>query len=264
MRDMDVLSPGNSRDRCQHLQANPRREGLPRTVTEWRKEREERRKIRREERRGLGNSDIKSDSEGEELSAFDILNSTEQELGKEVRRSERIRSGRRGTKGSQKPLGSSFHRSASSTQKAVLTLTPDEGLGERSGTIPEDPPSTKSVDLGAAKPSGVKKGSPPEGFLYALQEPPTVGKKIINIKNAIQVMDTTCLDKKVPEKPRAAIICSNHLNMWPISEHCSRDMAVGLLKDTNLGDIYVVSLYCDGEKRAVPRFFRRFRNIAKK
>ena len=52
--------------------------------------------------------------------------------------------------------------------------------------------------------------------------------------------------------------------MWPIPDHCSRDMAVGLLKGTNLGDIYVVSLYCDGEKgkKAVPGVFKKFRKLA--
>ena len=208
---------------------------------------------------------MRSESEGEEQSAFEILRSPNPVVGRKVRRSERIQGGRGGGRNPQGSLGSSYQTCAPSSQQTEpLILSPEAGLGNVTGISPGATPSPNSVDLGGAKPIGVKKGSAPEGFLYALQEPPTVGKKIINIRNVIQVMDTKCLDKKVPEKPRAAIICSNHLNMWPISEHCSRDMAVGLLKDTNLGDLYVVSLYCDGEKRAVPRFFRRFRNIAKK
>ena len=38
-----------------------------------------------------------------------------------------------------------------------------------------------------------------------------------------------------------------------------------MLKGTNLGDVYIVSLYCDGAARkAVPDEFRRFRKLAKK
>ena len=248
MREMDVLSPGNSHDRCQYLKTNPRREGLPRTVTQWRQEREERRQKRREERVRLGKPDLKSDSEAEGPSAFEITNT--ESTSNSTRRSARLKA-RRGN------------------APSVLTLESATSQETRTGSskAPSQVDLNYSpVDLNEATPRGTKKGSPPEAFIYALQEPPTAGKRIINIKNAIQVMDTKCLSKKNPEKPRAAIICSNHLNMWPISEHCTRDMAVGLLKDTNLGDIYVVSLYCDGEngRRAVPRFFKRFRNIARK
>ena len=56
MRDMDVTSPGNSFDHCQQLRPNPRREGLPRTVTEWQAQREQR-------------GDL---SEGEGMTAYDI------------------------------------------------------------------------------------------------------------------------------------------------------------------------------------------------
>ena len=59
MRDMDVTSPGNSFDHCQQLRPNPRREGLPRTVTEWQAQREQR-------------GDL---SEGEGMTAYDIMNS---------------------------------------------------------------------------------------------------------------------------------------------------------------------------------------------
>ena len=67
------MVPENCRDHCQHLANNPRREGLPKTVTEWRLQREERRRIRREERRRTKDVDLRSESEGEDISAFDII-----------------------------------------------------------------------------------------------------------------------------------------------------------------------------------------------
>ena len=93
-----------------------------------------------------------------------------------------------------------------------------------------------------------------------------VGSKLVNIKNVIQIADTKCQQrKKNPVNPRAAIICSNHMNMWPITELCSRDLAVGLLKGAPMGDIYIASLYCDGEAdKAVPHEYRRLMNVAKK
>ena len=115
-----------------------------------------------------------------------------------------------------------------------------------------------------SKPTGRKKGTPPEAFIFALQEPGVWGKNIVNIKNAIQIMDLKCMGGKKPLNPRAAIICSNHLNMWPMADLCSRDMAVGLLKGSKLGDTYVVSLYCDNErKKAVPPEYKRFLKLAK-
>ena len=53
--------------------------------------------------------------------------------------------------------------------------------------------------------------------------------------------------------------------MWPITDLCTRDLAVGLVKGSNLGDIYVASLYCDGESpKAIPNEVRRLVNLAKK
>ena len=141
MREMDVLSPGNSRGKCQYLQANPRREGLPKTVTEWKREREDRRRLRREERGRTGNSDLKSDSEGEELSPFDILNSSCLESGGGVRRSARIRGAKKGTSSSQGLLGSSYRKIASTTQQtAPLVLSPDAGVEDVTGTKPSTAP----------------------------------------------------------------------------------------------------------------------------
>ena len=56
--------------------------------------------MRREERGRTGNSDLKSDSEGEELSPFDILNSSCLESGGGVRRSARIRGAKKETSSS--------------------------------------------------------------------------------------------------------------------------------------------------------------------
>ena len=44
MRDMDVMSPGNSYDHTQHLSPNPRRAGLPSSVTEWKAQADARRR----------------------------------------------------------------------------------------------------------------------------------------------------------------------------------------------------------------------------
>ena len=140
---------------------------------------------------------------------------------------------------------------------------------------PEQPPptdtQTESVEL--ATPPDLDhvpmdnraKGNFPEGFLFALQEPAIWRGKLVNFKNVIQILDTKCLEQKNPVNPRAALICSNHMKIWPITELCTRDLAVGLLKGSELGDIYIASLYCDGEaKRAVPDAFRRLRNVVKK
>ena len=288
MRDMDVTSPGNSFDHCQQLRPNPRREGLPRTVTEWQAQREQR-------------GDL---SEGEGMTAYDIMNSGNTNSNSKVRtrnsrglrkplsqgvdipNSVSLSQGR--VQPTQNPVGSMSsyeeetddflrrmriecdkHNISKKTAASVLTLDASSTVNaSQTGrkNLPETNATTsKTIDLGQAAPSGRKRGSPPEGFIYALQEPNVVGKKIVNISNVIQVMDTKCLEKKNPETPRAAIICSNHLNMWPISELCSRDMAVGLLKGSKLGDMYVVSLYCDQEaKRAVPPQFKKFRKLARK
>ena len=74
MRELDVLSPGNFTDRSQHFQPNPRREGLPKTVTEWRARKEERKEERRRQR-ALGIGITQSESEDDERTAFDITNS---------------------------------------------------------------------------------------------------------------------------------------------------------------------------------------------
>ena len=71
--------------------------------------------------------------------------------------------------------------------------------------------------------------------------------------------------KRRPENPRAAIICSVNMNIWPISDYCNRDMATGLLKGSDIGDAYIVSLYCDGAlKQAVPILFKQLVSLAKR
>ena len=247
MRDLDVLSPGNSYDHCQTLQPNPRRAGLPRTVSEWRD-------LRREKH---GQTQTTSTAEIENFSAFEEMRSSGNETLTGRRRSTRVQSKQ-----------TRINTRTRNTQP-VLTLNPSSApMTPTNGDSAT--PEADTPDLAEAKPQGSKKGVAPKAFLYALQEPPVVGKKILHIKNVIQIMDTTHMNKvqdkarhktdNMPLKPRAAIICSKNLNMWPIAEFCSRDMAVGLLKGTNLGDVYIVSLYCDGEKgtKAVPQ--RKYRS----
>ena len=156
-----------------------------------------------------------------------------------------------------------------SNKTPLLTLDTQDNLAQSpssSSLLEDDEAILVAADLGKTSQAGRNRGNHPEGFVFALQEPAIVSKKLVNIKNVIQIMDTKCMSRKrKPVNPRAAIICSIHLNMWPVAELCTRDMAVGLLKGSNLGDIYVVSLYCDGAAhKAVPEEFRRFRKIAKK
>ena len=278
MRDMDVMSPGNSYDRTQHLSPNPRRAGLPRTVTEWKAQADARRQAKLQCKNGQTSDDFQND----ELSAFEIAQSmVESQTSSQTRSSARLLQKNSSKRLQPAKLGSSNFltqlatrstelKIARNTQTPVLTLSPDSSQGCE-GNKPVQP-STLSpeviapIDLGTATPQGQKRGAAPEGFLYALQEPAVFNGRIVNIKNVIQIMDTKCMKrKKHPANPRAAIICSIHLNMWPVAELCTRDMAVGLLEGSTLGDIYVVSLYCDGEsKKAVPDEFRRLNRLAKK
>ena len=263
MRSMDVVSPGNSLDRCQTLKPNPRRAGLPRTVTEWK------------ERRGT-----QSSAQNNEDHPLASLPEDDESSSPGTTRQEDVIPGP-----STRSCVSGLRMRATSSRKAATSLSQDPDPLSPNSTHPKStfPPSltlsnqayqsstakpaedrTCSIDLGQAKPTGWKKGTPPEAFIFALQEPGVWGKSIVNIKNAIQIMDLKCLGGRKPVNPRAAIICSNHLNMWPMADLCSRDMAVGLLKGSNLGDIYVVSLYCDGErKKAVPPEYKHFLKIAK-
>ena len=119
-------------------------------------------------------------------------------------------------------------------------------------------------DLSKAKPSDKKTGVGLAGFLFCVQEPNIKFKKIVNIRNAICILDNKCMSRKrKPENPRAAIICSINMNIWPISDYCNRDMATGLLKGSDIGDIYVVSLYCDGTKTpTVPILFKQLVSLA--
>ena len=94
MRELDVSSPGNFSDRCQHLQPNPRREGLPKTVTEWRA-RKERRKEERRQQRLLGKGNPQSESEDDERTAFDISNSGQEDPAVPQRRSTRLKGKKR-------------------------------------------------------------------------------------------------------------------------------------------------------------------------
>ena len=129
---------------------------------------------------------------------------------------------------------------------------------------PKDPPP--SADLNLAKSRGKKIGVGLAGFLYAVQEPNIKYRKIVNIRNAICIMDQKCMTRKrKPVCPRAAIICSINMNIWPISDYCNRDMATGLLKGSDAGDAYIVSLYCDGtSKQTVPILFKQLVSLAKR
>ena len=76
MKEMKVKSPGNYHDVNQTRTPNPRRKGLPATVTEWRAWKAEKRRRASEDQDGLGlTSTPETEEESEELSAFEIARS---------------------------------------------------------------------------------------------------------------------------------------------------------------------------------------------
>ena len=290
MRDMDVRSHGNVYNPSQLLPPNPRRAGLPSTVTEWRNQ-------RRAALAGEGPDKhpgpaTQSSTTTEDSTAFAIVNSgkppysSSHNLRSRINNSSVALNSNRNTQAAMQGTNQSYLFSKASKRKLqsrnkypgqniatdtpLLSLDPQDSspyTSQGSTGLPADDEANLEVaDLGRLSQAGHGRNNHPEGFLYALQEPAIVSGKLVNIKNVIQIMDTKCMNvPRNPTNPRAAIICSIHLNMWPVTEFCTRDMAVGLLKGSNLGDIYVVSLYCDGAAtRAVPKEFRRFRHITKK
>ena len=101
-------------------------------------------------------------------------------------------------------------------------------------------------------------GVSPSAFLYAVQEPCVFLQRVVNISGATVVMDPNA------DVVRAAIICSTHLNVWPVPEFCSGDMVTCILKTKKHGNIYVVSLYCDGEKQPIPDMLKTLHGKARK
>ena len=91
-----------------------------------------------------------------------------------------------------------------------------------------------------------KFGVSPSAFLYALQEPCVFLQRVVNISGATVIMDPEA------DTVRAAIVCSTHLNVWPAPEFCTGDMVTCILKTKKHGEIYVVSLYCDGDEQPIP------------
>ena len=227
--------------------------GLPRTVTEWKINRA------REIQSSLADGNHSGQSVLHEIgepTAFEIIKS--QEVPAPTRRSLRLenrQATKPGTSRGTRP--SSILPTLTLSQSDSPPLVPNGNKGEACSL--GNPDSTQNLSRRKSD------GHSPEAFVFALQEPPMVGNKLVNIKNVIQIVDNKCLERNPPVTPRAALICSNHMNMWPITDLCTRDLAVGLVKGSNLGDIYVASLYCDGESpRAVPNEVRRLVNLAKK
>ena len=82
-------------------------------------------------------------------------------------------------------------------------------------------------------------GTLPMGFIYGIQEPATdKNKKKIKggLRGNVILKDTNCSD------PRAIIFHSKNLNIWPVGEFTSRDMATGLFTSEER-NIYIVSAY---------------------
>ena len=98
----------------------------------------------------------------------------------------------------------------------------------------------------------------PSAFLYAVQEPCVFLQRVVNISGATVVMDPNA------DVVRAAIICSTHLNVWPVPEFCSGDMVTCILKAKKHGNICVVSSYCDGEKQPISDMLKTLHGKARK
>ena len=140
------------------------------------------------------------------------------------------------------------------------------GLGED-----QDPQGQSRAAEGPVGPDGLPVGSqqpdqPPQvgghmpvGYLFGLLEPAIFHDKVVNMGGAEAIF---C--KEVPnDQVRAAIIYNPHLNMWAVDEFMNRDMATGLLTGSDLGDVYIVALYCHEDLPAVPRKFRQLMARAK-
>ena len=99
----------------------------------------------------------------------------------------------------------------------------------------------------------------PLGYVFGLLEPAIMHDQVVNMGGAEAIFDKTIPNDQI----RAALIFNPQMNIWEVSEFCNRDMATGLLTGTDLGDVYVVSLYCHNDLPAVPRRFRQLAARAK-
>ena len=248
MRELDITKSHNLNDR--NSSSRPRRGGLPTTVSEWkelRKLNEERRSVANDKLLGTQQHGQIADISDTREPANSPCGSQDTNMSKEIDDFlSRIRKEVEGKK---------------ELEEGLNIMTPNPSNPKVSNKN-----STPPVDLKLATAKGRRTGVGLAGFLYAVQEPNIKFRKIVNIRNAICIMDHKCMSRKRrPENPRAAIICSVNMNIWPISDYCNRDMATGLLKGSDIGDAYIVSLYCDGAlKQAVPILFKQLVSLAKR
>ena len=183
---MRVTSPGTSTDRCQNFKPNPRRMGLPRTVTEWKINRA------REIQSSLVDGNHSGQSELHEIgepTAFEIIKS--REVPAPTRRSLRIenrQASRPGTSKGTRP--SSILPTLTLSQSDSPPLVPTGNKGEACSL--GNPDSTQNLSRRKSE------GHSPEAFVFALQEPPMVGNKLVNIKNVIQIVYNKCLERNPP------------------------------------------------------------------
>ena len=136
MREMDIQPTGSFYERCQKLPPNPRREGLPKTVTEWFALREQRRKKRREERVRLNQQDTQSDSEDEELTAYDIAGpGNNSDSFDNRRRSQRLQT-KHPNQGTNRPkLKANFRNKGSGGRRSVQASAPSKGCANANSTL---------------------------------------------------------------------------------------------------------------------------------
>ena len=95
-----------------------------------------------------------------------------------------------------------------------------------------------------------ERGNAPRGFIFAIQEPYVAYKKLTYINGSINIFD------KDAENARAALVMSRNLNCWPVPEYMTPDLAVARLLLPGNKHVYIVSLYADGKKGAVPAKLR--------
>ena len=147
MREMSVKTPGNSIDCCQHLRPNPRRMGLPRTVTEWRALREQR----------LNDPTSQANHSSHELTAYEIMKMDNPDTSSSVRRSERIKK-TKPTQGGPDPTAgpSSRGSSAGSNSQPILTLAPSGPTPAQTRNPEREANDPPIPNLGHRKPSQSK------------------------------------------------------------------------------------------------------------
>ena len=89
-----------------------------------------------------------------------------------------------------------------------------------------------------------------QGFIFAVQEPNVTFGKLTCINGSINIFDSS---PNNVNKVRAALVISRNMNAWPVKEFMTPDLAVAKILLPGQPCLYIVSLYADGKKAAIPR-----------